>query len=297
MGQDQEAHVQDQKVRLIESDPNAPEGPKPEEAAVEDAQAAADKTKRRSSYPGSIMRGLSFPKKYNIGGEVRDVLLDKRHRVLIMARILLAVPAPAFLVFSAVQHFQPDTISSWGLSASFTQLQAGKNFAVYVGLIAVPLWILSLLVAQIEEKRPGSLQGWMAAYDEQRLESFPLGWLKAFCKTYGLSVSGKRAEVIGRVKEWLMKRKDEDAHKKKSTPGTPPIDTSTPTTQSTEAKTPKERLVSLWKYFLGLLKWDPRIWSWPKAFEAALFSALCSGTRHSTTTHHSFIWSARPSPY
>jgi len=50
-----------------------------------------------------------------------------------------------------------------------------------------------------------------------------------------------------------------------------------PTTESTEARakpTPNERLVSLWKYFLRLLKWDPRIWSWPKAFEAALF--FCS---------------------
>ena len=105
-----------------------------EEAAVEEAQAAADKTKRSSSFPVRIMRGLSFPKKYKIGGEVRDVVLDKRHRVLILARILLAVPAPAFLVFSAVQHFQPDTIlmTSWGLSASFTRLQAGKMFAVYV---------------------------------------------------------------------------------------------------------------------------------------------------------------------
>jgi hypothetical protein len=84
------------------------------------------------------------------------------------------------------------------------------------------LWILSLLLAQIEGKRPGSLQEWLAAYDEQRLESFPLGWLKAFCKRkeVGLTVSGKREEVIERVEGWLKKRKDEDAHKKKSTPGT-----------------------------------------------------------------------------
>ena len=109
MGQDQEQHVQDQKVQLIES----------------------------------------------------NVLLEERHRVLILARILLAVPAPAFLVFSAVQHMQAvDEDTAWGLSAaSFTQLHAGKMFALFVGLIALPLWILSLLVAQIEEKRPGSLQG------------------------------------------------------------------------------------------------------------------------------------------
>jgi len=241
-----------------------------EEAAVEEE--AAEKSQKSQKSHANL---------YRFGGEVRDVLLDKRHRVLILARILLAAPSPAFLVFSAVQHFQPDTIlmTSWGLAASFTRLQAGKMFAVYVGLISLPLWILSLLVAQIEEKRPDSLQGWLAACDEQRLESFPLGWLMAFCKTNGLSVSGKREEVIGRVKEWLMKRKDEDAHKKKSTPGTPPIDTSTPTTQSTEAKTPKERLVSL-------LKWDPRIWSWPKAFEAALILGSVFGyaALYNTTT-------------
>jgi hypothetical protein len=214
MGQDQEDQEQaDPTAPLIESDQKqvAPEGPTPEEAVVE--AAAADKERRLSQE--------SHANLYRFGGEVRDVLLDKRHRVLILARILLAVPVPAFLVFSAVQHFQPDTfLSSWGLSASFTQLQAGKEFAIFVGLLALPLWILSLLLAQIEEKRPGSLQEWLAAYDEQRLESFPLGWLKAFCKTEGLSVSGNKAEVIGRVKEWLMKRKDEDAHKKKSTPGT-----------------------------------------------------------------------------
>jgi len=215
-----------------------------------------------------------------------------------------------------MQAVDEDTSTAWGLpAASFTQLHAGARAAIFVGLIALPLWILSLLVAQIEEKRPNSLQEWLTAYDEQRLESFPLGWLKAFCKRkeVGLSVSGKREEVIERVEDWLKKRRDEDAPKKKSTPGTrpwtilrsrqspqklrkfqvdrliesaeapkkdstsaplPPNGTPTLMTESTEAKpkpTPKERLVSFWKYFRGLLKWDPRIWSWPKAFEAALF--------------------------
>ena len=439
MGQDQEDQEQaDPTAPLIESDQKqvAPEGPTPEKAVVKEA--AADKERRLSQE--------SHANLYRIGGEVRDVLLDKRHRVLILARILLAVPVPAFLVFSAVQHFQPDTfLSSWGLSASFTQLQAGKEFAIFVGLLALPLWILSLLVAQIEEKRPGSLQEWLTAYDEQRLESFPLGWLKAFCKRkeVGLSVSGKREDVIVCVKEWLKKRRDEDAPKKKSTPGTminqgapwdffmshkqnesgrdvalitrdleqagkrvwldvnmgdcstaammegvehsetfvlvlsdgyfdsefckmelrrafslpknivlchkqgvnvgailqrrpsdpefanigakqsleliindaklrkfqvdrliesaeapkkdstsappPPNGTPTLTTESTEAKpkpTPKARLVSLWKNFLGLLKWDPRIWSWPKAVEAALFFGSVFGYAaiYNTTT-------------
>ena len=84
----------------------------------------------------------------------------------------------------------------------------------------------------------------------------------------------------------LLIESAEELKKDSTSAPPPPNDTPTLTTESTEAKskpTPKERLVSLWKYFLGLLKWDPRIWSWPKAFEAALFSALCSGTGHSTT--------------
>ena len=92
--------------------------------------------------------------------------------------------------------------------------------AVFAGLIAVPLWILSLLLAQIEEKQPGSLQEWLAAYDEQRLERFPSEWLKAFCKANRLSVSGNKKDILGRVNGWLMEHKDENAPKKKSTPGT-----------------------------------------------------------------------------
>ena len=121
-----------------------------------------------------------------------------------MARILLAVPGPAFLVFSAIQQFiTPEglsaSFSTWGLSASFTQLKTGQNFAVAVFLITSPLWILSLLIAQIEEKESN--------------------------------------------------------------------DTSMPTTESQRTpieRTPIERLVDL-------CKWDPKIWSWPKAFEAFLF--------------------------
>ena len=276
MGQEEDQVQADPTVRLIESDQNAPEGPTPEKAVVEEA--TAEKERRESLLPP----GQSHAKLYRFGGEVRDVLLDKRHRVLILARILLAVPAPAFLVFSAVQHMQAvdeDTSTSWRWSAaSFTQLQAGKMLAIYVGLIALPLWILSLLLAQIEEKRPNSLQGWLTAYHEQRLESFPLGWLMAFCETEELSVSGNKAEVIGRVKECL---KTYAAH------GTPTL-----MTESTGAKpkpTTKECLVSLWKYFRGLLTWDPRIWSWPKAFEAALFFCSVFGYAALYATSSGFV--------
>ena len=91
-------------------------------------------------------------------------------------------------------------------------------------------------------------------------------------------------DLVERVKECLQKKEEEEERRKteekeerrqkESTPTPPPNDTPTPTTESTEAKpkpTPNERLVSLWKYFRGLLKWDQRIWSWPKAFEAFLF--------------------------
>ena len=195
-----------------------------DDEAAEDADDDGDVGVRRSRATARFMRGLSFTRKYNIRGDSRDVVLDKRHRVLILARILLAAPAPAFLVFSAVQHMQAvdeDISTAWGLSAaSFTQLQAGQNFTIFVAFIAAPLWVLSLLVAQIEEKRPGSLPEWLAAYDEQRLESFPSEWLKAFCETKKLSVSGEREKVLGRAKEWLKKHKDENAPKKKSTQGT-----------------------------------------------------------------------------
>ena len=210
-----------------------------------------------------------------------------------MVRILLAVPGPAFLVFSAIQQFQTlvcvgvvCSVSAWGLSASFTELKTGQNFAVYVLLITAPLWILSLLIAQIEKKPPGSVQEWLEAYRDNQLESFTTSTLEAFCKKEGLKVGGKKGDLVKSVKKCLQekeeeeeeerkkKKEEEERRKKESTPTPPPNDTPTPTTESTQAKpkpTPNKRLVSLWKNFRGLLKWDPRIWSWPKAFEAFLY--------------------------
>ena len=218
-----------------------------------------------------------------------------------MVRILLAVPGPAFLVFSAIQQFQTlvcvgvvCSVSAWGLSASFTELKTGQNFAVYVLLITVPLWILSLLIAQIEKKPPGSVQEWLEAYRDNQLESFTTSTLEAFCKKEGLKVGGKKekGDLVKSVKKCLQekeeqeeeertkKKEEEERRKKESTPTPPPNDTPTPTKESTEAKpkpTPNERLVSLWKYFRGLLKWDPRIWSWPRAFEAFLYFGCIYG--------------------
>ena len=83
-------------------------------------------------------------------GNVKDAFLQqKRHRFLKLARVLLALPNPAYLVFSAIQYGQVDTVTAgWGLSASFTQLKTGRTFAVVVVLLAIPIWIFSLLVAQ-----------------------------------------------------------------------------------------------------------------------------------------------------
>ena len=85
-----------------------------------------------------MRRGVSLTEINNIGGELRDAIRSARHKVLIMVRILLAVPGPAFLVFSAIQQFQTlvcvgvvCSVSAWGLSASFTELKTGQNFAVY----------------------------------------------------------------------------------------------------------------------------------------------------------------------
>jgi len=196
--------------------------PKDEEAPSQEPIGGASPPRR---LPHRLLRGLSWAKKHNFEGKAGEAIYSKRHRVLILARVLLAVPGPAFLVFSGVQHMQAvdeDMSTAWGMSWSFTQLQTGKNFAICVGFLTVPLWIMSLLVAQIEEK-PSA---------------------------------------------------DTNIEKKPSadTPATAPIAVN-------HDSTPIERLVRL-------LKWDERIWSWPKAFEAFLFFGSVYGyaALYNTTT-------------
>jgi hypothetical protein len=58
---------------------------------------------------------------------------------------------------------------------------------------------------------PGSLQEWLAAYRDERLESFTIPTLKEFCKANGLPVGGKKGDLVARVHDWLEKAKDEDA--------------------------------------------------------------------------------------
>ena len=58
---------------------------------------------------------------------------------------------------------------------------------------------------------PGSLQEWLAAYRDERLESFTIPTLKEFCKANGLPVGGKKGDLVARVHDWLEKAKDDDA--------------------------------------------------------------------------------------
>ena len=100
-----------------------------------DEEAPSQEPNGDASPPRRFLRGLSWKRKNSFGGKEGEAILSKRHRVLILARILLAVPGPAFLVFSGVQHMQAvneDISTAWGMSTSFTQLQTGKNFAICV---------------------------------------------------------------------------------------------------------------------------------------------------------------------
>ena len=97
-----------------------------------------------------LLKSDSFGRKLDkekVGIRKRVKILRRRHRVLILARILLAVPGPVFLVYSAIQHFEVTT-AGW----SITQVETGRSLALAVGLILAPVWILSLLIAQIDRK-------------------------------------------------------------------------------------------------------------------------------------------------
>jgi len=136
------------------------------------------------------------------------------------------------------------------------------------------LWILSLLIAQIEKKPPGSVQEWLEAYRDDQLESFTTSALEAFCKKEGLKVGGKKekCDLVKSVKKCLQEKEEQDQEerkkkkeegerrKKESTPVPPPNGTHTTSSESTP-----------WDKFLSLCKWDKRIWSWPRAFEAFLY--------------------------
>jgi len=115
-----------------------------ETPAAETGADGSDERKPLLSRSDSFDRKLD---KEKVGIRKRGKILRRRHRVLILARILLAVPGPAFLVYSAIQHFEVTT-AGW----SITQVETGRSLALAVGLILAPVWILSLLIAQIDRK-------------------------------------------------------------------------------------------------------------------------------------------------
>ena len=238
----------------------------------------------------------------------RGDILAKRHRVLIMVRILLAAPGPAFLVFSAIRHFEVTTVtarSAW--SGSITQIETGRNFAVAVGLITVPLWILSLLIAQIEWKlneeriaqkfAKGSRVfvkrssgdesfGYVKKYDAKEQQPYTVELESGKDEKFDeAEIEKKPAQKFANGSRVLVKRSSGDEsfgyvkeYNEKTQVYTVKLKTGPPEELDTGEGSmrdalviSRERLVRLWKYFLSLWKWDQRIWTWPKASEAALF--------------------------
>ena len=241
-------------------------------------------------------------KENKVGSRKRDVVLAKRHRVLILARILLAVPGPAFLTFSAIQHFEITTVTAgWALSAPITQLETGREFALAVGLITIPLWILSFLIAQIEKtaqkfakgsrvfvKRSSGDEsfGYVKKYDAKEQQPYTVELESGKDEKFDeAEIEKKPAQKFANGSRVLVKRSSGDEsfgyvkeYNEKTQVYTVELKTGPPEELDTGEGSmrdalviSRERLVRLWKYFLSLWKWDQRIWTWPKAFEAALF--------------------------
>ena len=266
------------------------------------AETGVDGSEEQRSF--LLKRMNSFEKK--VPFLKRGDILAKRHRVLIMVRILLAAPGPAFLVLSAIRHFEVTTViarSAW--SGSITQIETGRNFAIAVGMITVPVWILSLLIAQIESnldeertvqkfakgsrvfvKRSSGDEsfGYVKKYDAKEQQPYTVelesGALENFDEA---EIEKKPAQKFANGSRVLVKRSNRDEsvgyvkeYNEKTQKYTVELDAGTHE-QSGEGSMrdalviSRERLVRLWKYFLSLWKWDQRIWTWPKAFEAALF--------------------------
>jgi hypothetical protein len=81
-----------------------------------------------------------------------ESLQMRRHMALVFLRVLLALPGPVFLAFSIQKYF--DGIGSF---RSLVQGHIGLAFAV-VGMFATaPLWLFSLLLAQIDDTRSISI--------------------------------------------------------------------------------------------------------------------------------------------
>ena len=102
----------------------------------------------------------------------------RRHEALVFLRVLLALPGPVFLAFSIQQYF--DGIGSF---RSLVQGHIGLAFAVAGMFATAPLWLFSLLLAQIHHTvdfdKPESLHG-RRVWTPVRAFECALFWLTAF---------------------------------------------------------------------------------------------------------------------
>ena len=107
-----------------------------------------------------------------------ESLQMRRHMALVFLRVLLALPGPVFLAFSIQQYF--DGIGSF---RSLVQGHIGLAFAVAGMFATAPLWLFSLLLAQIHHTvdfdKPESLHG-RRVWTPVRAFECALFWLTAF---------------------------------------------------------------------------------------------------------------------
>ena len=122
----------------------------------------AKEPRRQSFYAKIALKGLQM----------------RRHEALVFLRVLLALPGPVFLAFSIQQYF--DGIGSF---RSLVQGHIGLAFAVAGMFATAPLWLFSLLLAQIHHTvdfdKPESLHG-RRVWTPVRAFECALFWLTAF---------------------------------------------------------------------------------------------------------------------
>ena len=74
---------------------------------------------------------------------------SKTWQVFALFRFLMALPGPIFLLFTITQYSRRDSFSGW--TGSFTEIEAGKTLAYQVWYASTPVYLLSLLLAKIDE--------------------------------------------------------------------------------------------------------------------------------------------------
>jgi hypothetical protein len=74
---------------------------------------------------------------------------SKTWQVFALFRFLMALPGPIFLLFTITQYSRRDSFSGW--TGSFTEIEAGKTLAYQVWYASTPVYLLSLLLAKIDD--------------------------------------------------------------------------------------------------------------------------------------------------